>query len=226
MGRMADRFKLVYGQEVSTGFTCTKNHFIKCFRVFPSKEMDEYNFNVPHPDFKKQPGVYCKLVKGARTVIMDDSPFREKAYEPFLKSARGNVLIYGVGLGMAVESVLQNPNVKTVTVVEENAGLRKLIEGYFPNPPVPMRWLGGTPMSEMIFPQKDRFFDVVLIDLFPDIIDSPERKAMIEVMRSRIRPLVKTIPFNKTERAIYVWGEQYMKYFPNKKKAVVPEILM
>lgn len=215
---MADRFRLVYGQKLETSYSNFRNFTIECFRVFPSKEMNMDNLDVPHPHFRKEPGTYCRLTGGGK-YVMDDSLFREHGYKPFLKAVRGNVLIVGIGLGMALESVLKEPEVTSVTVLEEERNLIKLMEPYFANTSVPLRMVKGSLFGDFmkLMPQQGRFFDTVLIDIFPDIQDTNERRAMIEVAKSRILPMIKPVRFNKTERAIFVWGEPYMKYFPKGK---------
>lgn len=218
MGRMADKFRLVYGQKLETSYSNFKNFTIECFRVFPSTDINMFNLDIPHKDFKKKPGTYCRLMGGSR-YIMDDSLFREHGYEPFLKAARGNILIVGLGLGMALESVLKEPEVASVTVLEEERNLIKLMGPYFEDSAVPLRMIKGSLFGDFtkLMPQQGRFFDTVLIDIFPNIENTNERRAMIEVARSRLLPLMKPVRFNKTERAIFVWGEPYMKYFPRGK---------
>jgi hypothetical protein len=51
--------------------------------------------------------------------IMQDTTREYKEHEQFLKDAHGDVLVAGLGIGMIHQSLIDNPNVKSVTIVEK-----------------------------------------------------------------------------------------------------------
>ncbi len=69
------------------------------------------------PDFE-----YVKLVKtggeGGKGIMMSDTPMERNTNEAFLKKANGDVIIFGLGLGLIVLPLLSDPTVKSITVVE------------------------------------------------------------------------------------------------------------
>lgn len=72
------------------------------------------------------PGDYTKLMRGS-SIIMSDTPAEIRDLYPLKWSARGNVLIHGLGLGCAVELALRTPVVNSVTVVEQSADVIELV---------------------------------------------------------------------------------------------------
>lgn len=69
------------------------------------------------PDEYVPPGTYKRLVRG-NTVVMSNTPMEVRTNEAFIRNARGNVLINGLGLGMVLSAILRKPEVESVTVVE------------------------------------------------------------------------------------------------------------
>jgi hypothetical protein len=63
------------------------------------------------------PGEYTRLTH-YRDVIMSDTPAEKRDHSAFVRAARGDVLITGLGLGMCVTAVLAKRSVKRVHVVE------------------------------------------------------------------------------------------------------------
>jgi len=51
--------------------------------------------------------------------IMQDTTREYREHEQFLKEAHGNVIVGGLGLGMVNQSLMENPNVTSVTIIEK-----------------------------------------------------------------------------------------------------------
>ena len=51
--------------------------------------------------------------------IMQDTTREYREHEKFLNDAHGDVFIGGLGLGMVNESLMNNPNVKSITIIEK-----------------------------------------------------------------------------------------------------------
>jgi spermidine synthase len=88
----------------------------------PGRRVSEY---VP-------PGRYARLNVLGELMMTDTLMEWETSY-PFIEAARGNVLVAGLGLGMALVPVLQKQEVTSVTVVEKNQDVIDLVEKHLPN---------------------------------------------------------------------------------------------
>lgn len=63
------------------------------------------------------PGKYKRLKRGS-TVVMSNTPMEIETNSAFIRVAKGNVLINGLGLGMVLGEILKKDSVKSVTVIE------------------------------------------------------------------------------------------------------------
>jgi len=72
-----------------------------------------------------QPGHYTELARNGQ-VIMSDTPAEIGDLRELFKRATGRVLIGGLGLGVAVNGVLQKPEVQHVLVIERSPDVIKL----------------------------------------------------------------------------------------------------
>ena len=67
------------------------------------------------------PGIFTRLVRDERTIVMSDTDAEIADFLPFVRMARGKVLVSGLGLGCVAQALLAKPNVEHVTVVEIDA---------------------------------------------------------------------------------------------------------
>jgi len=75
-------------------------------------------------------GVYTQLRYRDR-LIMSDTPAERLDHADFVRNAKGNVLISGLGLGMCLGAVLRRLEVSSVTVVEKSPDVIRLVAPYF-----------------------------------------------------------------------------------------------
>lgn len=61
---------------------------------------------------------YVKLIKKGDGIMMSDTPMERNTNEAFLRKANGDVIIFGLGLGLIVLPLLSDPTIKSITVVE------------------------------------------------------------------------------------------------------------
>lgn len=64
--------------------------------------------------------------------VMHDTPDEIGTHLEFMLGARGRVLITGLGLGCVTRGCLANPAVKSVTVIERDRDVLKLVAPYMP----------------------------------------------------------------------------------------------
>ncbi len=82
-------------------------------------------------------GTYCKLHVGKK-LMMSNTPWERQTNYQFLMHGKGDVLILGLGLGYVVRDLLRekcNP-INSITVVENNKGVVKLVSPYVEHPKV------------------------------------------------------------------------------------------
>mgnify|MGYP001607149108 CR=1 FL=1 len=73
-------------------------------------------------------GIYTGLKRNGQ-LWMSDTPDEIGDFIPVVLDASGDVLVTGLGLGCVVTSLLANPDVKTVTVIDIDAEVCSLVGG-------------------------------------------------------------------------------------------------
>lgn len=72
------------------------------------------------------PGTICVLTVD-NVLMMSDSDMERRSNTPFIRAARGDVLIGGLGMGMVVSALMRKPGVRSITVIERSRAVFKLI---------------------------------------------------------------------------------------------------
>jgi len=115
-------------------------------------------------------GIYTKLTFN-NAIIMSDTKPEIKDHIDFINKAKGNVLIHGLGLGMVARACLIKLEVLSVTIVEIEEDVIKLVSPWLhenaQNSGVRLEIINGDAYTYKI-PQKIRW-DVVWHDIWPDI---------------------------------------------------------
>lgn len=84
------------------------------------------------PNMAIMPGIYKKLVINNQ-VVMSNTRMEVVTNREFVLSARGNILINGLGLGMVVEKLLARENIEHITVIEKDQDVIDLVAPVFKN---------------------------------------------------------------------------------------------
>jgi hypothetical protein len=79
-------------------------------------------------------GTYTRLVRGG-TLVMSDTPDEARDHREAVRRATGECLVFGLGLGLVVEAMLQRREVWGVTVVERASEVIALVA-----PTLQARW--------------------------------------------------------------------------------------
>ena len=66
-------------------------------------------------------------------VIMSNTPAEVEDHWPFIDKASGDILIFGLGLGMVVQALIDKPDVETITVVEIDSNIIALSGNHYEN---------------------------------------------------------------------------------------------
>lgn len=78
-----------------------------------------------------RPGCYKRLVHETRGVVMSNTPMEVETNLSFIRVAKGNVLINGLGLGMVLTAILNKADVTHVTVIEIDHAVIRLTSPHF-----------------------------------------------------------------------------------------------
>jgi len=93
-------------------------------------ERDALMFNIRNEcryasDRNIKPGTYTRLMC-RYTVVMSDTPAEKRDHIEFIKRAKGQILINGLGLGYAIEVCCRKGTVEHITVIEKSPDVIKL----------------------------------------------------------------------------------------------------
>lgn len=117
------------------------------------------------------PGAYTRLVEalpgGERQLWMSDTPSEILDTLPFVWSARGRVVILGLGLGMVPRLLAAMPDVTAVDVIEADADVIALTAPDDPKVAVHHGDAFDARLADRLRP--DSGWDVALYDIWPDI---------------------------------------------------------
>lgn len=79
------------------------------------------------------PGDFTKLTRNGK-IIMSDTPSEIRDHRYFIRVARGNVLVNGLGLGVCLQMLLAKSDVVSITVIEQSEDVIKLVAPSFVRP--------------------------------------------------------------------------------------------
>lgn len=71
---------------------------------------------------------YIRLKMNGKGIMMSDTPMERNTNRDFIQKANGDVIIFGLGLGLVILPLLKKENVKSIMVVELYQDLIDLVE--------------------------------------------------------------------------------------------------
>ncbi len=77
------------------------------------------------------PGEYVRLICDG-SLVMSDTQMERRTNSEFCMHAHGDVLIGGLGIGMIILAIQDNPSVRSITVLEKNQDVIDLIAPQLP----------------------------------------------------------------------------------------------
>ena len=139
------------------------------------------------------PGSYMKLSVRDH-LMMTDTPHEAHTNKGIIEAAHGDVLIAGLGMGMILVPILRNPKVTSVSVVEIDPGVIKLIH----RPLLDKGHFTENEKMKLVVVQGDIFdfnpaplrYDVIYFDIWPSIsfLNLKEGRRLKTKFRDCIRP--------------------------------------
>lgn len=148
-----------------------------------------------------RPGTYRRLMKRDENIIMmSDTPAELRDMKQGIEEATGNVLVFGLGLGIFAENCAIKKSVKSVTVIEVDQDVIDLVAPHLTKKHQKIEVFQGD-----VFTYKPQFkYDFIFVDIWP-FIDHENLTDMRKIKR-RLR--------NKTEK-ISCWCENECRQMAN-----------
>lgn len=123
------------------------------------------------------PGSYARLKVGS-TTMMSDTPMEQRTNLDFIHNAHGDVLIGGLGIGLIILAIQDNPEVSSITVLEANQNVIDAVK-----PQLPLNDKVRIIFADAFKWNPDRKFDCIYMDIWPYINSDIYRKEMVPLKR-------------------------------------------
>lgn len=150
---------------------------------------------------------YTKLVLNGN-LWMSDTPMERNTNYEFLKSANGDVLVFGLGIGLIIYPLLNDDSIKSITVVEKDKSVIELIYPLLKQHDIKNRLtvIGGDANNYHLQMRKDVKFDTIYFDIWVDIcLDNYDNQKILE------RTYRKFINKQNPDKWMNSWMKDYYK---------------
>lgn len=145
----------------------------------------------------------CQLRIGG-AIMMSDTDMEWRTNQPFIRRAHGRVLIGGLGIGFVILPLLNNPEVESVTVIENSQDVIDLVAHHIEHPKLTVM-LGDVYEFKKHF-GKDVRFDCIYFDILPSLCgDNLDEMRKLE---AKYRPLLQ----KNGSHWIGSWSKEELKY--------------
>jgi hypothetical protein len=193
-----------YPSEISSGdfkiipFTMNEDKIIKA-------KMACYYSGHPEEAEGLQPGNYVKLVNEEDEVVMSNTPMEVKTNMAFIKEARGDILIGGLGIGLILKLIENKKEIDSIDVIELESDIINMVKRQ-----VPLSDKINIINSDIFTVKPQRKYDIIYIDIWTFVTakNYPECK---ELRR-------KWKKYLKKNGKILIWRENDFKKLYDKYK--------
>jgi hypothetical protein len=161
----------------------------------------------PHrmtPEDHIEPGRFMQLYVG-ETLMMSDTPTERRTSGRFVRFARGDVLIAGLGMGMVLMPVTRKPEVTSITVVEIDQDVIDLVG---PVMPPTVQIVRGN--IDTWRPPRGTRYDTIFLDIWPTVCG--DYYDQITSLKGTFRRYRR----NGAKSFLSVWREREMRIAANR----------
>lgn len=136
--------------------------------------------NSHRTDMSLEPGTYAQLIEhfpnGGSCLWMANTPMERRTNQEFQDAAHGDVLIFGLGIGMIIPDLLSNKRVRSITIVELEQEIIDFVGQHFQHPRITI--IQGDARSYT----GTRSFDTVYYDIWPELcVDNLDEMAQFRL---------------------------------------------
>ena len=123
------------------------------------------------------PGKYARLRVGSE-VMMSNTPMEQRTNLNFIYDAHGDVLVGGLGIGLIILAIQDNPAVSSITVLEVNQNVIDAVK-----PQLPLNNKVKIILADAFKWKPDRKYDCIYMDIWPYINSDIYYKEMVPIKR-------------------------------------------
>lgn len=140
-------------------------------------------------------------------LMMSDTPMEKRTSSNFMLNAKGDVLICGLGIGLVIMPLLDNEEVKSITVIEK---YQDVIDCVLPQikPHDTENKLNVICQDCFEFTTKEKY-DTIFIDIWPFVNSDIYKEEMLPLKRKYRKFLSEQ---GKADKNIFVWAEYNARY--------------
>lgn len=117
--------------------------------------------------------------KPAGYPVMSNIPAEVADHMPFIEAAHGNVLLFGLGLGMVVQALIEKKSVNSITIVEIDPEVIELSGTYYQNVSKKIQ----IHQADALYYMDENRYDAIWFDIWDRI--APENLYQMEYLRER-----------------------------------------
>ena len=188
----------------------TKIEWPNLYELLPEMKCDSFRLTKfkGEDSWQIPPGNYVKLERNSESlmgdIIMSDTPMEKRTNAIAVIKARRDVLIGGFGLGMVVLAMHDKPEVKSITVIENN---KEIIDNIATALPLnnKVKVIHGDVYEWK--PQRGKKYDTIWLDIWDNINSDIYKEEMIPLKNKYTRYLSKS-----PNRWIKCWAELEAKH--------------
>lgn len=151
-------------------------------------------------------GEYIRLIVDG-CLMMSDTPMEKRTSSNFMLNAKGDVLICGLGIGLVIMPLLNNKEIKSITVIEK---YQDVIDCVLPQikPYDTEDKLNVICQDCFEFTTKEKY-DTIFIDIWPFVNSDIYKEEMLPLKRKYRKFLSEQ---GKASKNIFVWAENNARY--------------
>lgn len=143
-----------------------------------------------------KPGKFVRLSRNG-AIIMTNTPMEHHTNTEFIQNAHGDVLIAGLGIGLVLIAIQDNPEVKTITIIERH---QEIIDLVFPH--LPMKKECKVVCEDVFNYIPEKKFNTIYFDIWNDVNYNIQE---IEVLREKF---IEYLDLSDSDCYIGFWREQ------------------
>ena len=144
------------------------------------------------------------------SVFMSDTPMERVTNAAFCKGAVGNVLVFGLGIGLILPPLQHSGRVTGITVVELNPDVIALVAPHYAD----LDKLKVVQGDAQTFKPKEKY-DTVYFDIWPDI--STKNLPQMQRLLRRARPWLEAS--SHPQRFAACWMHPYLQHLKDQEDA-------
>lgn len=149
---------------------------------------------------------YKRLISKGHGVMMSDTPMERRTNCDFLQKANGDVIIFGLGLGLIIVPLLSDIEIKSITVIEIDKSLITMVLPVLKEYDLENKLKITQGDCFTYVPEKDSKFDTIYFDIWIDIVSD-----FYEEQKSLERKFRKYLNKENPKKYINSWMKDYYK---------------